>query len=45
MFQLYKQTKEYKNQYKKFSKELNASEAEGFIYDVINFYPYIDVEL
>lgn len=45
MFQLYKQTKEYESQYKKFSKEMNTSEAESFIYQVINFYPYINVEL
>lgn len=46
MFQLYKQTKEYKKLYKKLSKYPDKDfDLEGFIYQRGNFYQYVNVEL
>ena len=46
MFKLYKKTEHYKTQYVELSKEFkNSNEVDGFLYQMGDFYQYINVKL
>jgi len=45
-FQLYKETEQYKKMYSELAKDSeNSSDLEGFLYQMGDFYQYINIEL